>query len=107
MSFNGLSDAEAERLALLAEELAEAIQMIGKTLRHGYDSCSPNDPTETVNRELLVQELGDVQAAIDLMVDAGDVRRALIDMARADKTVRVRRYLHHQEEAKRAETEKA
>ena len=34
--FNELSPAEVERLAILAEEMGEAIQVIGKVLRHGY-----------------------------------------------------------------------
>jgi hypothetical protein len=38
MSFNQLTDAEAERLALLAEECGEVVQVIGKILRHGYES---------------------------------------------------------------------
>lgn len=42
--FNGLTPAEAERLALLSEELGEAQQAIGKILRHGYDSSNPVDP---------------------------------------------------------------
>jgi hypothetical protein len=32
---NELSDAEVERLAILAEEMGEAQQCIGKILRHG------------------------------------------------------------------------
>lgn len=36
--FNQLSPAEAERLALLSEELGEAQQAIGKILRHGQPS---------------------------------------------------------------------
>ena len=38
MAFNKLSAAEAERLALLLEELGEAQQAIGKILRHGYEN---------------------------------------------------------------------
>ena len=33
--FNGLTPAEAERLALLMEECGEVVQIIGKVLRHG------------------------------------------------------------------------
>lgn len=41
---NNLSDAELERLAYLAEECGEVQQIIGKIIRHGYESYSPNDP---------------------------------------------------------------
>ena len=33
--FNNLTPGEAERLAILAEECGEVIQIIGKILRHG------------------------------------------------------------------------
>jgi hypothetical protein len=62
--FNGLSPAEAERLALLLEELGEAQQVIGKILRHGYESHHPENPDDS-NRALLEGELGDVMAAIE------------------------------------------
>jgi hypothetical protein len=52
--FNRLTPAEAERLALLLEELGEAQQIIGKILRHGYESYHPDDP-ETTNRTLLAR----------------------------------------------------
>ena len=42
--FNQLTPAEAERLALLLEELGEAQQAIGKILRHGYASTHPANP---------------------------------------------------------------
>ncbi len=41
--FNRLTPAEAERLAMLAEEAAEVIQIVGKILRHGYASYHPDD----------------------------------------------------------------
>ena len=37
MSFNKLSDAETERLAILAEEMGEAQQAIGKIIRHARE----------------------------------------------------------------------
>lgn len=58
--FNQLDPAEAERLAILSEEMGEALQIVGKILRHGYHSYNPLKPTRTTNRELLVQELSHV-----------------------------------------------
>src|SRR5689334_11715195 len=71
---NKLSNAQIERLAILAEELAEAGQAIGKILRHGYDSRSPfAQPTERDNRGELEKELGDVLYAMEFMDDFGDI----------------------------------
>lgn len=67
MQSNGLTDAQEERLFMLAEELCEAGQAIGKTLRHGYDSTHP-EGGET-NREWLERELGDVAAVIKKLVE--------------------------------------
>lgn len=59
--FNQLTPAEAERLAMLAEECAEVIQVVGKILRHGYESYHPSNPAFS-NRDLLHQELTDLFA---------------------------------------------
>lgn len=92
--FNGLKPAEAERLALLAEEMGETIQVIGKILRHGYCSYDPAKPT-TTNRDLLERELGDVMAVLGLMVQRDDVGEAAIDRFRIAKLRRVEQFLHH------------
>lgn len=68
---NQLTPAEAERLALLAEEMGEAVQAIGKILRHGYESRHPDGgPT---NREVLEREVTDVFFAANLLVEAGEL----------------------------------
>lgn len=94
--FSGLSPAEVERLALLAEEMGEAIQVVGKVLRHGYESHNPNDPERTTNRKLLMNELGDVRHSVDRMCDADDVSKQIIGVRAHLKGQRVGQYLHHQ-----------
>lgn len=98
---NGLSNSEAERLALLLEELGEAQQVIGKILRHGYESVNPFEPT-TTNRERLVRELGDVLVAIDFLLDYGDVKQEDLDDRKRVKHHRVWDWLHHQDPRQRA-----
>lgn len=93
--FNGLSPAEAERLALLAEECSEVVQIISKILRHGYESYNPNASVPRRNRALLIQELGDVLCAISLLDASGDVYYPDINIASASKLHRVQEYLHH------------
>jgi hypothetical protein len=93
-SFSGLTPAETERLALLAEELGEAAQAVGKILRHGYQNSSPfGGPSNQVQLE---RELGDVKVAIDLLTAAGDVRAGDIHARRRQKRRSVARWLRHQ-----------
>ena len=56
---------ETEKLAVLMEECAEVQQVIGKILRHGYDSYHPE--TKITNREDLAREIVDVFTAIILI----------------------------------------
>ena len=100
--FNDLTPAEAERLALLMEECAEVQQVIGKILRHGYESCHPNGGLD--NRDLLQKELGDVHFAINLMCEAQDVFHAVIENHENEKAVRIVKYLHHQDEGPATQT---
>ncbi len=88
-----LSDEEHERLALLMEEMGEAIQVIGKIYRHGYVVGHPE--RTTTNREDLEKELGDVFFAVDLMLQRGDVQLTRIQKARDDKLQTVEEYLNY------------
>jgi len=92
--FNDLTPAEAERLALLLEEMGEAQQIIGKILRHGYESTHPRG--DTTNRRLLENELGDVRHAMIRLCDAGDLNKVEIHKHADLKAKTVLQYLHHQ-----------
>jgi len=93
--FNDLTPGQCERLALLLEEMGEAQQIIGKTLRHGYDSEHPDGgPT---NRRLLEKEIGDVIATVDMLVEADDLDDDRIQDCRFKKHKTMKPYLHHQE----------
>ena len=94
--FNQLTPAEAERLALLLEELGEAQHVIGKILRHGSESYHPDDPSGPSNRALLEKELGDVLAAIKMMDLADDIEWESLTQRRIEKQIKVRKFLHHQ-----------
>ena len=96
--FNRLTPAEAERLALLAEECGEVIHVVGKILRHGYASYHPDAvSTDNDNRFLLEGELTDLFAVFEMMKRCGDVYPtdpALVEAALRKKL----RYAHHQSE---------
>lgn len=93
--FNELNPAEHERLALLAEELAESIQIIGKILRHGYENYHP--VSGSTNRELLEKELGHLNNAISMMYEAKDLNIIKIVEHADDKRMTINEYLRHQQ----------
>lgn len=95
-AFNELNPAEVERLALCMEEMGEAIQAIGKVLRHGYESCHPAKPDGPTNRMELEKELGHVRHAMIRLCDAGDLSKKAIHAAADVKAVTVNQYLHEQ-----------
>lgn len=94
-----LTPAEAERLAMLAEECGEVIQAVGKILRHGYESRHP-DGGKCNNRTSLERELGDIHAIAELMYDAGDISQVVVDTCTESKLVRVHQFTHHQRDSK-------
>lgn len=96
MHFNQLTPAEAERLALLAEELGEATQAIGKILRHGYESTNPMQANSPTNRETLEKELGHVRHAMIRLCEAGDLSKANVHEFSNLKSMSIDRWLHHQ-----------
>ena len=92
--FNELTTAQAERLAILVEELGEAQQAVGKILRHGYESRWPK-PDGPSNRTLLEREMGDVMLALNFMTANGDLEARNIGDRTAQKAESVRQWLHH------------
>jgi NTP pyrophosphatase (non-canonical NTP hydrolase) len=94
-NFNKLTPAEAERLALLAEECGELVLAIGKVLRHGYDSRNPHDLTHIDNRYDVATECGDVLAAIQILRDSGDVSSSTVNRSHLEKLDEVWKWMHH------------
>lgn len=86
---------EHEAIVLMAEECAEVVQAITKTLRHGFSSWNPFDPDRVPNRCLIAKEIGDVLAALDILVQEGVVAREEVELSRKDKLAKVGKYLHH------------
>lgn len=98
--FNRLTDAEAERLAILAEEAAEVIKCVTKILRHGYESVDPTGKEHGTNRQQLEVEAAHVGAQMSFMAANGDLSKYSIQghqVIRFDKMERAGCYTHHQQ----------
>lgn len=93
---NQLTDAQIERLTLVAEEAAEVVQAVTKILRHGWTSTHPDHPGWD-NRTQLVKEIGDLRAAFTLLVQAKEVHIWEYQKFAVEKLWRVQKYLHCQE----------
>jgi hypothetical protein len=93
-SFRAVTPAEDERLGQLIEEMGESLQMIGKTMRHGYESSHP-DYDNITNRQNLEKELGQVLAMIKILIVAGDVDELNLHVAQNQKFVKLLKFTHH------------
>lgn len=95
--FNGLTPSQDERLAVLIEEMGEAIQIACKVLRHGYESHDPTNPRyQQTNRQLLEVELGHVRHAMIRLCDYGDLDKEAIHESADKKARSIGKWLHHQ-----------
>ena len=103
---NKLSDAELERLAILAEELGEAQQIVGKIIRHGYNSRNPLESDSLTNRSMLTIELGDIIFAINQLTDNYDIDGRMVGRRVLEKAEKIKPYLHHQAVGERSATTK-
>lgn len=57
----------------LMEECAEISIIASKIKRFGLNSYNPHDPEQTTNRTLLIRELNDLMAAIEIINERTDL----------------------------------
>ena len=79
-----------EIMLILQEECAEVTQAISKCLRFGFDNYKPGKPK--TNREHLAEELGDLQAMIDLCVKYNIVSKEHICVAADNKIEKLKKW---------------
>lgn len=87
---NGMNDKQSEILCITQEECAEVTQVISKIFRFGMESKHPNDLLN--NRERLEEEIGDLHAMIDLMIENKIIFNDKIDIARKAKYEKLKRW---------------
>jgi len=92
--FNKLLPGEHERLSTTSEELGEAVQAIGKILRHGFESFYEDGRT---NREQLAIEMADVEWCFQRLKEHGDISIAIFDTRLTSRDHR-NNFLHHEDE---------
>lgn len=91
-NFNKLTPEETELLAILAEECGEVVQIVGKILRHGYESNWQDGPT---NRQQLSDEIGDVYLVAGMLVNSGSINIDDVINRIKTKPEKLNRFLHH------------
>lgn len=95
--FGNLTNAQRERLEMLAEEAAEVVKACTKILRHGYDSYNPNVQIHKTNALDLENELMDLWTVYERMADYGDLGR--INFYDTPRVWSMKlKYTHHQPE---------
>lgn len=72
-----------EALLITQEECAEVTQAISKVFRFGFDSQWPIGTPP--NRERLAEEVGDLLAMIDILVESGVISDSLVNQSRKNK----------------------
>ncbi|MFL6864054.1 MAG: hypothetical protein ACJ8DZ_13755 [Allosphingosinicella sp.] len=83
---SGLNRVGLYALGLLVEEMGEALVVIGRALRFGFDTPDGQGRTP---RDGLTHELGDVRSATDYAVEAGLVSRGGVALQSDRKTRRL------------------
>lgn len=79
-----------EILDITQEECAEVIVAISKISRFGLDNFKPGKPL--TNRQHLAEELGDLQAMIDLCIVSGLVDKDDVDQASDNKISKLKQW---------------
>lgn len=78
-----MNSKEIEVMNILQEECAEVIQAVSKVNRFGLDNFKPGKPK--TNREHLEEELGDMLAMIDIMLEKNVISLEHLEAAKAAK----------------------
>jgi NTP pyrophosphatase (non-canonical NTP hydrolase) len=79
-----------EVLLIIQEECAEVVQAVSKVIRFGWENHHP-ERTKT-NREELEEELGDLLAMYDILLQTREIDPANVSQARANKYNKLKQY---------------
>ena len=79
-----------EILDITQEECAEVVVAVSKISRFGIDNFKPGKPK--TNREHLEEEVGDLLAMVDLMIEHKIIDNNSVDVARAAKKDKLKQW---------------
>jgi NTP pyrophosphatase (non-canonical NTP hydrolase) len=79
-----------EVLDILQEEAAEVIQAVSKIRRFGWDNNHPSSTQS--NLEHLEEELGDIQAMVELLMEMGIVSWGNVTVAKRAKIEKLKKW---------------
>lgn len=85
-----LSIMENETLLILMEECAEVIQAISKCQRFGLNAVKPS--TSKTNKEHLTEELGDLVAMIDILIEQDFIKIDQLVSAKIAKKEKLKKW---------------
>jgi NTP pyrophosphatase (non-canonical NTP hydrolase) len=85
-----MNNKEKEILDITGEECAEVIVAISKINRFGLDNFKPGKPL--TNRQHLAEELGDLQAMINLCIEHNLVDQKEVVIAASNKIAKLKKW---------------
>ena len=87
---DNMNEREREVMNILSEECAEVIQAISKCHRFGLDNLKPGKPK--TNCEHLEEELGDLLAMLDILLDMQVVSKTALESAKLAKIEKLKKW---------------
>lgn len=85
-----MNDKEHEVMNILSEECAEVVVAVSKCHRFGMDNYKPGKPK--TNREHLEEEIGDLLAMVDIMLEKGLVTIEHLEAAKIAKIEKLKKW---------------
>jgi NTP pyrophosphatase (non-canonical NTP hydrolase) len=85
-----MNNQEREVMNILSEECAEVIQAVSKCHRFGLNNFKPGKPK--TNCEHLEEEIGDLLAMVDILVDIGVVDQVSLELAKKAKIEKLKQW---------------
>jgi NTP pyrophosphatase (non-canonical NTP hydrolase) len=79
-----------EVMAILQEECAEVTQAVSKCYRFGIDNYKPGKPK--TNREHLEDEIGDVLAMVDILLEMAVIDGRNLEIAKRAKIEKLKKW---------------